>query len=199
MTADNEAATDDGAPTSGGTADDGAPTDDVPADGPRTWPSGTPDGPPPSRPLVIGYGNVTRGDDGLGWHAAMRLADDPRLRHCDVLARHQLTPELARDFADASLVVLVDAEHGWRLPGVVATRPVSPPRRNVQATAWSHHVDPATLLVLAWRMYGRVPPTIVVTVSVASTRPGDTLSPTAQRALPRVVEHVVELVTRAGH
>ena len=29
--------------------------------------------------LVVGYGNSLRGDDGLGWHAALRLAADPRL------------------------------------------------------------------------------------------------------------------------
>jgi Ni,Fe-hydrogenase maturation factor len=59
--------------------------------------------------LVVGYGNSLRGDDGAGWHAAARLAADPRLTGARVLARHQLTPELAAEVATASLVVLVDA------------------------------------------------------------------------------------------
>jgi Ni,Fe-hydrogenase maturation factor len=29
--------------------------------------------------LVVGYGNSLRGDDGVGWHAAGRLAADPGL------------------------------------------------------------------------------------------------------------------------
>jgi hydrogenase maturation protease len=62
--------------------------------------------------LVVGYGNSLRGDDGVGWHAAGRLAADPRLAGARVLARHQLTPELAVDVAQASLVVLVDAVAG---------------------------------------------------------------------------------------
>ena len=33
--------------------------------------------------LVVGYGNALRTDDGLGWHAAERLADDPRLARGD--------------------------------------------------------------------------------------------------------------------
>ena len=59
--------------------------------------------------LVIGYGNPLRGDDGAGWKAAELLAEDPRLAGAVVLARHQLTPELADDVSRASLVVLVDA------------------------------------------------------------------------------------------
>ena len=33
--------------------------------------------------LVIGYGNPLRSDDGVGWHVAERLADDPRLAGVD--------------------------------------------------------------------------------------------------------------------
>ena len=43
--------------------------------------------------LVVGYGNALRTDDGVGWHAAERLADDPRLADATVIAVHQLTPD----------------------------------------------------------------------------------------------------------
>ena len=33
--------------------------------------------------LVIGYGNVLRSDDGIGWHVAERLAEDPRFDGVD--------------------------------------------------------------------------------------------------------------------
>ena len=45
--------------------------------------------------LVVGYGNSLRGDDGIGWHAARLLTDDPRLTGARVLTHHQLAPELA--------------------------------------------------------------------------------------------------------
>ncbi|MEP7055497.1 MAG: hydrogenase maturation protease [Actinomycetota bacterium] len=60
-------------------------------------------------PLVVGYGNPLRSDDGLGWHAAETLGSDPRLDGVLVLQRHQLTPELALDISAATVVVLVDA------------------------------------------------------------------------------------------
>ncbi len=66
-------------------------------------------GSPAGGVLVIGYGNALRSDDGVGWHAAALLADDPRLAGIDVLALHQLSPELALDMSRASLVILVDA------------------------------------------------------------------------------------------
>src|SRR5919198_4121190 len=83
------------------------------------------------RVLVVGYGSSLRGDDGLGWHAAALLAADPRLAGAEVLARHQLTPELAEDVSRAALVVLVDARaDGGGAPGEVAVRrggPAGPP------------------------------------------------------------------------
>ena len=59
--------------------------------------------------LIIGYGNVLRSDDGIGWHVAEHLAADARFDGVTVLQRHQLTPELALDVSRADLVALVDA------------------------------------------------------------------------------------------
>ncbi len=48
------------------------------------------------RPLVIAYGNRLRGDDAVGWVVADALRDDVRMESVDVVAVHQLTPDLAR-------------------------------------------------------------------------------------------------------
>ena len=77
--------------------------------------------------LVVGYGNSLRGDDGIGWHAARLLTDDPRLAGARVLACHQLVPELAVDVSRAALVVLVDAAADGD-PGAVSVRRVQPRR-----------------------------------------------------------------------
>lgn len=61
------------------------------------------------RPLVIGYGNTLRRDDGVGRYLADRLARDPRAAGVRVLAAHQLLPEHALDLHEASVAVLVDA------------------------------------------------------------------------------------------
>ena len=75
-----------------------------------------------SRPLVVGYGNPLRCDDAIGWRAALALADDPRLAGVDVLARHQLTPELAVDVAAALLGLSADL-YGAAPPALLVTAP----------------------------------------------------------------------------
>ena len=70
--------------------------------------------------LVVGYGNVLRSDDGVGWQVADILTDDARLAGATILRCHQLTPELALDVSRASVVVLVDARHGPEAGAMVA-------------------------------------------------------------------------------
>jgi hydrogenase maturation protease len=142
--------------------------------------------------LVVGYGNTLRGDDGIGWRAAALLAEDPRLAGAEVLAHHQLTPELALDVARASLVVLVDARAGGGAPGSVRVRRVA--ARQDGMTAWSHHLDPAALAGLASALYGAVPPVYLVSVDGAWFDDGEGLSPALEQALPRVADTVAQLV-----
>jgi hydrogenase maturation protease len=142
--------------------------------------------------LVVGYGSTLRGDDGIGWQAAALLAEDPRLAGAEVLARHQLTPELAQDIARASLVVLVDAHADGDTPGAVRVRRVA--ARQDGVTGWSHHLDPAALAGLANALYGAVPPVYLVSVGGASFDDGEGLSPALEQALPRVADTVAQLV-----
>jgi hydrogenase maturation protease len=146
--------------------------------------------------LVVGYGNPLRGDDGFGCHVAGLLAADPRLEGATVLARHQLTPELATDIASASLVVLVDASVDDAAPGSVAVRSIQP--RRDSPLSWSHHLDPAALAGLADALYDDVPPMVLVSVAGGSFAEGGRLSPALQRVLPEVVERVARVVEEHG-
>ena len=142
--------------------------------------------------LIVGYGNPLRSDDGIGWHAARLLATDPRLAGARVLARHQLTPELAADVSRASLVVLVDAAAEGD-PGSVAVRRIgSPPPTPI---TWSHHLTPETLAGLADALYGAVPPIVLVSVAAESFAESDRLSGDLERALPEIVDAVADVVT----
>jgi hydrogenase maturation protease len=143
--------------------------------------------------LIVGYGNPLRSDDGVGWHAARRLATDPRLAGARVLAHQQLAPELAADVSRASLVVLVDAAAEGD-PGSVAVRQIgSPPPTPI---TWSHHLTPETLAGLAEALYGAVPPIVLVSVAAESFADGDSLSGPLQQALPEVVEVVAGVVSQ---
>jgi len=116
----------------------------------------------------------------------------PRLRGVQVLARHQLTPELAADVAAASLVVLVDAAADGATAGTVSVRAVRP-QPNAPPTWW-HHLDPAALAGLAGALYQSVPPMVLVSVAGACFDGGDRLSPTLRRVLPEVVNIVARVV-----
>jgi hydrogenase maturation protease len=163
-----------------------------------------------SRAIVVGYGNTLRSDDGAGWHAAALLAEDPRLAGAAVLARHQLTPELALDFSEASLVVLVDADAAGR-PGELTVRQLQPDGTDHAGDApagaggtggvpgpSSHHVGPAELLALARELYGAAPPAFLVSVGAADMGPGEDLSPAVRAALPGLVDTVAVLIDAHG-
>ena len=133
------------------------------------------------------------------------LARDPRIAWADVRAVMQLTPELAADMAEASLVVLIDAS-AESPPGSVAVRrltrfpgqgagvgvAVSIGTRGGGAT--SHHVGADELLALARELYGAAPDAFVVSVGVGDMEVGEELSPAVAAALPAVGDAVAALL-----
>lgn len=146
--------------------------------------------------LIIGFGNPLRGDDGLGWRAAERLAAEYRPgRH--VLVCQELTPDLAEPLSRAGRAVFIDAavagppsgagfEAGQPGAIVVSELRVGP----VEAGAFSHHLDPAGLLALAAAWYGRAPQAELITVAGARFDFSEDLSPAAQSALENVLKLV---------
>jgi len=145
--------------------------------------------------LVVGYGNVLRSDDGVGWAVAARAAADPRLAGADVRAEHQLTPELALDASRASLLVLVDAT-AEREPGAVEVRRLDDTPD--AGSAWSHHLEPASLVALARELWGTAPAVVVVSIGVADLEAGERLSPAVEAAVPQVVETLAAIVEAHG-
>jgi hydrogenase maturation protease len=152
----------------------------------------------PSRPLVIGYGNCLRRDDGVGWHVATTIADDPAAGGIDVIAAHQLTPELAYDLHLASRAVLVDAAVDDAAAGLPPGRcvishlpPVGGP---AEGGVSSHHCTPRALAALAVGLYGSVAPITLVGVGVASIEDGEALSAEVADRLPSVVATVLDLI-----
>jgi len=164
-------------------------------------------GEPAGGVLVIGYGNTLRSDDGVGWHAAILLASDPRLASnprvgsgsrvadVEVRAAHQLTPELAFDMSRASLVILIDASVDDP-PGAISVRSMTAGDADAGGGpgASSHHVGPGELLAVARELYGAAPALVAVRVGVASMEVGESLSPRVAAALPAIADAVVDIV-----
>ncbi len=142
--------------------------------------------------LVIGYGNPLRGDDGVGWMAADRLDGilDPGIR---VLARHQLTPELAQDVSQVERLILIDATTNPTRERISLDR-IEP--GELTASTSSHRLSPAELLSYARALYGHCPNTTLVSIRGESFACSDTLSPPVAAALPQVTALVCRLIER---
>ena len=141
--------------------------------------------------LVVGYGNALRTDDGLGWHAAQRMGDDPRFVDVAIVRRHQLVPELAYDVGAAALVVFIDATASAP-PGCVVVQRVE--CREQRTGSSTHHVNPPALVALAEELYGRAAEAFIVSCGVDSVDIGERLSPVVKAALPKVIDAVAELI-----
>ena len=117
---------------------------------------------PAARVLLIGYGNVLRGDDALGPMAVelLRPVLTGRVTGVELLSCHQLAPELAERLAHCELALFVDAaDHGE--PGTVRVQRLSP--EAVDLASLTHYVQPSALLALARELYGRAPEALLVT------------------------------------
>jgi len=149
------------------------------------------------RALVIGLGNDHRGDDAAGLEAARRLA--PLLAgEADVRVHPGEPLDLIEAWADADLVVIVDAARSGLPPGSVRLyRPRSEARPPRGLGSSSHAVDLLVALDLA-RAIGMAPRELVL-VGVEGERftLGAPCSASVTRALDDVVERVVHEVRAA--
>ena len=145
------------------------------------------------RVLVVGYGNVQRGDDALGPMAVERLRPllaDP-LKDVELLSCHQLAPELAEPLAGRELALFVDAER-YGEPGTVRVRQLWPNAAN--AASLTHHVQPAALLALARELYGHAPEALLVTGAGATFESREGLSEQGRSALQEICRIVPRLI-----
>jgi len=119
------------------------------------------------RTLIIGFGSIDRGDDGVAYHVinALRrrlgqnmLAEDETGleelgKHIDSIFLVQLAPELLEILTAYDLVVFVDA-HVLENVNNLYCVPVMPEYAPVTLT---HHMGPAMILALLKALYHREP------------------------------------------
>jgi hydrogenase maturation protease len=145
--------------------------------------------------LVIGYGNPLRGDDALGLEIANGLAASSRNRSFEVLALHQLAPELSELISEVGLVVFIDSSYIGR-PGSWACEVVEPDATSLYTLG--HHLTPGGLLAYTQALFNTSPRALLVSVAGESFDFGQELSPTVANVLPVVEQLVRKNVTRAS-
>jgi hydrogenase maturation protease len=115
---------------------------------------------------------------------------DPQVR---VVARQQLTPELAADASETNRLILIDTEVGHDA-GRVYNKKVEPSES--PTAPFTHNLNPTTLLTCSKSLYGRCPETHLVSIIGASFEFGHDLSRPVAAAIPEVIRQVLELVAR---
>ena len=143
--------------------------------------------------LVIGYGNVLRGDDGVGPAIADRLRDRVGERSdLTIRSAHQLLPEMADELARVGLAVSLDAcvdqpagSLRWR-----RLKPDPTPSESL-----GHQQLPERLLELTRLIHGRTPRAVVARIGAGSLEVGEGLTPPVEHAADLVVDRLAPRLT----
>ena len=141
------------------------------------------------RVLVVGYGNRSRTDDGVGWFVVEQLQESGRV-DAEFLFLHQLEVELAETISHYDLVVFVDAATAQD-PQLVTRKEVSP---TLQGHAVTHYFTPGDLLALCQSLYYRQPQGTLFSIRGQDFNFGSTLSPVTERAALDVVRQITHLI-----
>jgi len=145
--------------------------------------------------LILGYGNTLRKDDGVGVYAIEALAAAALPADVEVLAAHQLSPELSATLAQVEHVIFVDVAvaASGEIPGMVKTRELHP--RTTQPSGITHHFSPETLLAMAGALYSHAPQATLFSITAENFELGEGLSPEVAAALPVLVERIQEYLS----
>jgi hydrogenase maturation protease len=146
------------------------------------------------RVLIIGYGNPLRCDDGLAWQAIEMLAQTGLPPEVELIARHQLTPELTFLASQAETVVFLDAGDSTQA-SEIKCEPVLPAQHGA---LFSHEFSPAAILALANELYGKVPQAFMVSLRGECFEHGELLSTKVLEILPEFIHIVAALVGKAA-
>lgn len=141
-----------------------------------------------NKTVVIGIGNPLRGDDGVGWlvvEALQALAIDG----VTAVSTHQLLPELIDLFRDAAQLIFIDASVVGQ-PGDTSQTAVLPAMEGPIA---SHQLHPGVLLALGVKLYGRMPPAYLITVTGSDFSHKETVSAEVESAISTVLTQIRQL------
>ncbi|HEU5092783.1 MAG TPA: hydrogenase maturation protease [Nitrospira sp.] len=147
--------------------------------------------------LLLGYGNPDREDDGVAWHILRALTrklglaapgsyedEFPEFALIDFAFHLQLTPEMAEDISAYESVCFIDA-HTGNIPEPVRLIEVE---SEFQASPFTHHLTPQSLLSMCETIYGRKPDAALVSVLGHRFLFSRQLSAETEKLVPDAVE-----------
>jgi len=141
--------------------------------------------------LILGYGNDSRNDDGVGWFVVSELAK-LNLPGVTLSTAHQLEVDVAETACDYDQVIFVDAA----IPESSAAWWTAPVVPGFESHAVAHYLTPGDVLGLSQTLYGRMPRGVAFCIRGHDFNFGTTLSPETKLAAVAVVGQITALVTK---
>ncbi|MGQ9609301.1 MAG: hydrogenase maturation protease [bacterium] len=139
--------------------------------------------------LLIGYGNVLRSDDGVGWFVADKL--DKKLHNkIDIIKADQITVEMTEDIKDRKFVIFVDA-HVSEKEDWLRKEEVLP---DFKFGMTAHIFTPGALLALCERIYNKYPKAYIFSIKGINYDFGENLSEQTKKAAEIAIKQIVDLV-----
>jgi hydrogenase maturation protease len=141
-------------------------------------------------PLVIGYGNTLRGDDGVGRVVARQIKAEIGAAAVEVIEAYGLTPDVSARVSRASRVVFIDARRGLEAADIKVEE-LTPEDSASANWTMGHFLAPSQVLAMAGALYGHCPPASLVMIGGQCWEENDRLSAAVQRAVPKAVRAVI--------
>jgi len=144
--------------------------------------------------LILGYGNCSRRDDGVGWFVVERLTS-LSLADVELMTGHQLEVDHAELVSRFDNVIFVDAAvpQNPRPVTEVVVRPC------FRAHAVAHYLTPSDVISLSDTLYGQVPRAILFSVRGWDFAFGSGLSPATESAAMQVVQRIQQVLAEWNH
>ncbi len=144
---------------------------------------------------VIGVGNSLYGDDGFGTAVVARLKDEPLPEDVDVIDAGAVGIDLLDYLTAYRQVIIVDAARMGLAPGTLKVfRPEEVRSLEAGSPLSLHSTDILGVIELAGALNEPIADIHVVAVEPEYLGPRDSLSPTAERAIPGAVSEIVAIV-----
>jgi len=156
--------------------------------------------PPPTNTLIVGCGNLLRGDDAAGPVLVRLLAERRLPEGTRLIDGGTAGMDIAFAMRGVSQVIIVDASRVGVTPGTIHRVPGSeltdlrPPEGNLHSFRWDQALGFAT-----WLLKDEYPDDVVVyLVEGESFQHGDALSPAVQASVERIADAIEQDVTGGG-
>jgi hydrogenase maturation protease len=139
--------------------------------------------------LVLCFGSPLRNDDSAALHVAQRLSEIELDKDVEILALHQITPELATDIAQCDLLIFLDSS-----PFIQKTvsSEIYLGESGEESESLSHSYSVESLLAMGKRLYGSNPRTILVQIPGSDYEIGTELSEHTQNQIDNAVVEVLQ-------